>query len=272
MMPGDYVQYSNTALNEYEGEEIAIEPSNQTTQNWLVPSISRVVRGTVRIPNMSADPVHLPRSLHVANIRRVIDSPVDQCIVSKPAVLCSVTVPTTPKLHSASVQLDPAGQLSREDRERFRTMHSKYDAAFDPVISTYNDKFGIVRSKVYMGPVLPPPHKGRIPMYDQAKLQMLQDEADKMEQLGILAPPADVGVDHVLHVSPSFLVKKPGGPETGHRYLTAFNELGQYTRILPTLTRSCDEVIRKLASFKYIIKCDLTKNLRLTLTLAILGR
>ena len=76
----------------------------------------------------------------------------------------------------------------------------------------------------------------------------------------MMAPPADVGVDQVLHVSPSFLLKKPGGTETGHRFITAFNELTQYTRTQPTVSRSYDEVIRKLAPFKFIIKCDLAKS------------
>ena len=58
-----------------------------------------------------------------------------------------------------------------------------YDIVFDPKILTYNDRYGVVRSHVQIGPVLPPPRKGRIPMYDQSKLRILQEEADKLEGL-----------------------------------------------------------------------------------------
>ena len=77
-----------------------------------------------------------------------------------------------------------------------------------------------------MGPVLPPPRKGRIPLYNQGQLQLLQDEMDKLEELGVLAKPEDVGV-FVKHISSSFLVKKPSGE---HCLVTAFTDLAQYTR------------------------------------------
>ena len=74
--------------------------------------------------------------------------------------------------------------------------------------------------------------------------------------MGVLAKPEDVGV-HLKHVSPSFLVNNPSG---GHRFVTAFTELGQYIRIPPTVSRSCNDVLRKLSSWKYMIKCDLKKS------------
>ena len=110
--------------------------------------------------------------------------------------------------------------------------------------------------KVNLGKVPPPPHKSRFPHYKDADLQLLQEEFDKMDSLGVTAKPEDVGVD-VVFSSPSLLVKKSTG---GFRLCTAFNELGQYTRILPTASTSSNEVLRKLAGWKYIIKSDLTKS------------
>ena len=103
---------------------------------------------------------------------------------------------------------------------------------------------------------MPTPRKGKLPLYKQSNLQLLQEEADKLEALGVLAKPEDVGVD-VVYTSPSFLVKKPQG---GHRLVTAFNDLGCYTRILPTASTSCNDVLRRLSSWKYLIKSDLTKS------------
>ena len=68
----------------------------------------------------------------------------------------------------------------------------------------------------------------------------------------------------VKFASPSFLVKKPDG---SFRFVTAFNELGQYTRILPTVASSCNNVLRRLASYEYIIKTPF-KGLRVYTRLA----
>ena len=57
----------------------------------------------------------------------------------------------------------------------------------------------------------------------------------------------------VKFVSPSFLVQKPDGSS---RFVTAFNNLNQYVRLLPTATVSCDDVLRKLSSFRYLIKTE----------------
>ena len=87
-------------------------------------------------------------------------------------------------------------------------------------------------------------------------MQQLQIEADKLEKLGVLRKPEDMGIT-VKYVSPSFLKKKPDG---GYRFVTAFNNLGQYTRILPTVTPTTDDILRKISYFEYLIKTDFTKS------------
>jgi len=120
----------------------------------------------------------------------------------------------------------------------------------------YNDRSGRIRAKLNLGPVIPPPRKPKLPLYTQSQLQLIQEEADKLEELGVLAKPEDVGVD-VVFASPSFLTKNPDG---SHRFVTAFNELGEYSKVLPVASNSCDEVLRRLSSWKFIIKTDLKKS------------
>ena len=103
---------------------------------------------------------------------------------------------------------------------------------------------------------MPPPKKTKLPFYRSTDLQLLQDEADKLEVLGVLAKPEDVGIE-VKHASPSFLRGKPAG---GHRFVTAFNELADYVRIPPSIATSYNDILRKIGSWKYLIKCDLTKS------------
>jgi len=157
---------------------------------------------------------------------------------------------------SESVVVDPDGQLSSTDRLCFIETNKLFDNVFSTSLGCYNDQSGHIRANINIGPVEPPPRKEKLPLYNHGNLQQLQIEADKLEEMGVLAKPEDVGVQ-VKFVSPSFLVKKPNG---GFRFVTAFNNLGQYARILPTANISCDHVLRRLSSFKYLIKTDFTKS------------
>ena len=76
-----------------------------------------------------------------------------------------------------------------------------------------------------------------------------------LEYLGVLIKPEVLGVK-VKFVSPSFLCRKPDGT---YRFVTAFNELGHYTNVLPTTGPTSNDVLRQLSAFQYIIKTDLTK-------------
>ena len=260
IMPGDFLEVTDKSLLGFEGE-VSVEPhSDDVQQQWPLPIVSRAIQGRIRIPNLSCNPIQVARSQHIADIHKILIGPLKEEPISTPTVPTRKAISNVQKFHSSDILLDEHGQLSVNERQEFAKTNMDYDSVFDPKILSYNDRYGVVRSHVQIGPVLPPPRKGRIPMYDQSKLKILQEEADKLEKLGVLAAPGDIGIEHVTHVSPSFLIKKPGGPETGYRFVTAFNELAQYTRILPTASKTCDEVIRKLASFKYIIKCDLTKS------------
>lgn len=258
VMPGEFVEVYADELKPFNGE-VSIEPRNESPLcgTWPEPSISRVIQGSVRIPNLSDEAIPLSKSQHIAQIRRIIVPP------DSPA---ATSIPISPKTRplrepkfsnfSDTVMVDPDGQLSFKERQCFIETNERFDNVFSPHIGCYNDQSGHIRASINIGPVEPPPRKGKLPLYNHVNLQQLQIEADKLEQLGVLAKPEDVGVQ-VKFVSPSFLVKKPNG---GFRFVTAFNNLGQYARILPTANMSCDEVLRKISSFKYLIKTDFTKS------------
>ena len=54
---------------------------------------------------------------------------------------------------------------------------------------------------------------------------------------------------------PSFLIKKPNG---SYRLVTAFADVGRYTKPQPTLMPDVDPTLRQIAQWKYIIVTDLT--------------
>ena len=105
-----------------------------------------------------------------------------------------------------------------------------------------------------MGPVEPPQRKGRLPQYARGKLQELQDKFDNLESLGVFKRPEDVGIS-VEYLNPSFLVKKPNG---GSRLVTAFADVGRYSKPQPSLMPNVDSTLRLIAQWKHLIATDLT--------------
>ena len=259
ILPGDYYEFTSKDLHRFNGE-IVIEPHTDSPLkgNWPAPIVSRVIQGTVRIQNDLKEPVPISKSQHLALIRRVADPSDFKAIPSstKPVQICNQAVPNPNSNHSESVVINPDNYISSQTTNSFKALHHKFDSVFNPMFGSYNDASGLIRAKINLGKVAPPPHKSKIPLYKHSNLQLLQEEFDKLEALGVLAKPEDVGVD-IVYSSPSLLVKKPLG---GYRLCTAFNELSQYTRILPTASTSPNEVLRKLSRWKYMVKSDLTKS------------
>ena len=118
----------------------------------------------------------------------------------------------------------------------------------------YNGYFGPFEATVNMGPVEPPQRKGRVPQYARDKLMELQSKCDELEKQGILRRPEDINMT-VEYLSPSFLVKKSNG---GHRLVTAFSDVGKYSKPQPSLMPNVDAILRQVAQWKYIIVTDLT--------------
>ena len=93
-------------------------------------------------------------------------------------------------------------------KEKFAKVNSDFKNVFNSSFLPYNDNSGIIRANLNLGPVEPCARKGKMPFYDQKNLQMLQQEADKLEKLGVLGKHEVVGVE-VKYCSPSFLREKP---------------------------------------------------------------
>ncbi|XP_048586163.1 uncharacterized protein LOC125568287 [Nematostella vectensis] len=105
-----------------------------------------------------------------------------------------------------------------------------------------------------MGPVEPPQRKGRLPQYAREKLLELQDKFDELENQGVFKRPEDVGIS-VEYLNPSFLVRKPNG---GSRLVTAFADVGRYSKPQPSLMPNVDSTLRQIAQWNHLIATDLT--------------
>ena len=158
-------------------------------------------------------------------------------------------------IHSESVSVDPDNLLSDEYKLKFKALLEEYDEVFNPKFSGYNGAVGPFEAKVNMGPVQPPQRKGRVPQYSRQQLTELQNKFDELEDIGVFKRPEDIGVC-VEYVNPSFLVKKSNG---GFRLVTAFSDVGRYSKPQPSLMPDVESTLRQIAQWKYLIVTDLTK-------------
>ena len=75
---------------------------------------------------------------------------------------------------------------------------------------------------------------------------------DELEGTVLLKPEEGISVEYL---NPSFLVKKPSGKKC---LVTAFAEVGQYSKPQPALMPNVNQILRDIANWKYAQKSDLT--------------
>lgn len=244
----------------------ALEPRNdastvrltQTSQLWPSPDIVSSIAGKIRIPNLSSEPILLKRNQHFGQISPVF-VPSDQVpsldsgsVVNPPQKSRAST--SLNVKHSADVRNDPDNLLPPDMSAEFRSLLDEFDEVFDANIKGYNGAVGPFEAKVNMGPVEPPQRKGRLPQYARNKLEELQQKFDELEGIGVFRRPEDVDIS-VEYLNPSFLVKKSNG---GFRLVTAFADVGRYSKPQPSLMPDVDSTLRLIAQWKHIVATDLT--------------
>ena len=249
--PGDFIEIKLPEEVE-ENEQLALEPrSDENTCEWPSPHIVTTVGGMVRLSNQSSGPITLKKHQHFGQVSPVFEPKIHNNgeIMTLPDHKSSPV-----KACSNAIQIDPDNILPQDIIHKFQTLHSEYEEVFNPNYPGYNGAAGEYSNIVNMGPVQPPQRKGRIPQYNRSKLQELQDKCDELECQGVLRRPEEMGVV-AEYLNPSFLVKKTSG---GYRLVTAFAEVGRYSKPQPALMPDVDSTLQLIAQWQYIILSDLT--------------
>ncbi len=249
--------------------QLAIEPrtdsascrSVKSTHTWPQPAILNSVAGKLRLVNSSAEPIFIKKNDHICQARLVTDDPPRLVTDDLPPNLSSPPTPQpsqpqTNTYHSEQVSLDPDGILSPDDKVNFLALLKEFDRVFDPTITGYNGAAGPIKGVVNMGPVQPPQRKGRMPQYARDQLEQLQTKFDELEAMGVFQRPEDLNIV-AEYLNPSFLVKKRSG---GFRLVTAFTDVGRYSKPQPSLMPDVDSTLRKIACWRYIIVSDLSQS------------
>lgn len=260
--PGEYIELDLPPDLCDGDKELAIEPHVGTfqeltdTQQWPAPAMVRSVSGKIRIPNFTGQPQLVCRNAHVCQVRPTYVPSSSDATVTPPHMPVSANSPLhRSATHSSLVRLDPDNIMPPDIRDSFCALHREFDEVFDPHFKGYNGAVGPFQARVHMGPVQPPQRKGRVPQYSRGQLQELQTQFDVLEEMGVFRKPEDVDID-VEYVNPSFLVKKSDG---GFRLVTAFADVGRYSKPQPSLMPDVNSTLRLIAQWKYIIATDLTK-------------
>ena len=246
--PGDFVEV-DIPPDLGSDSTIAIEPSNNA---WIQPQVIDIVDGKARITNDTDEPYSIRRHYHICCARRTTH--VTQAVNPPPAPRPEPK-PNLNSPFSRGVKLDPDNVLSNSTRDQFKQVLANHDTVFGPDLPGYNGAAGPIEAQVNMGPVEPPQRKGRLPLYPRDKLVDLQEKFDELEKDHVVRKPEDVDVA-VEYLNPSFLIKKPSG---GHRLVTAFADVGRYSKPQPSLMPDVDSTLRTIAPWKVIIKTDLSR-------------
>ena len=87
----------------------------------LPPTITRVVQGSVRIPNNSPDPIKISSTQHIAQIRRVMTIPdLEHPIMNKTVLVNEKDITTSHEakpaiIYSTEIQNSPDNMLTKEE-------------------------------------------------------------------------------------------------------------------------------------------------------------
>ena len=223
--------------------------------NWPPPSIIEAVSGKVRIPNNTDEPLSLRKNEHFCQVCLTTELSCDS--TDSDIQLPKPPSPTT-EFHSDTISVDPDKTLLESYQTKFRTLTQAYNDVFETKIQGYNGSMGPFEATINMGAIQPSPpppqRKGRVPQCARNKLLELHRKFDELENQGVFALPESLGIT-AEYLNPSFLEKKTSG---GFRLVTAFAEVGRYSKPQPSLMPDVDSTLRSIARWKYLITSDLT--------------
>ena len=259
--PGDFLKIE--VLNANYDNTYAIEPRfdtscPQSTSSALWPSLALIssVAHRIRIPNLTQEPQFVKRNSHTASLFPTFHpSEYDVRDETHMRTVKTQQVKPVQMIHSTAIQVDPDHTFPPTLKERFISLHAEHDEVFDLAFKGYNGFLGPFQAVVNMSPTQPPQRKGRLPQYARNRLVELQEKFDELEALGVFKRPEEVNVN-VEYLNPSFLVKKPSG---GSRLVTAFADVGRYSKPQPSLLPDVDSTLRQIGQWRYIIATDLAK-------------
>ena len=155
------------------------------------------------------------------------------------------------------MSLDPSNLLPHDIRAKFRSLLDEYNHIFDPNINGYNGVEGPFEARGNLGSC------GTYPMRRQASPICLLPTTGTPTDVwwawstGRFERTKDINIP-VEYLNPSFLHKKPSSRWC---LVTAFADVGRYSKPQSFLMPDVDSMLRLIALWKHIIATDLTSRI-----------
>ena len=245
----------------YREEFVVIAPTRENEQDFVTPEVVKIDESkTVKITNMKSVPVRIKKHSSIADItamktvdcNKICTEAKDDLHLKRPDIFEKSEVD---KSYTDQILIDPDNQMTKTWKERFRKTCESFTDVINPNPGRYNNYYGNVDCTIDFCSTPPPSVKARLPNYSSEKLKIMAEQMDKMESMGVLAKPENVGVVPAF-VVPSLLVPKPEKGEW--RVVSDFTPLNIHIRKFETISPGIEEAKRTIAKYKYNIEMDLS--------------
>ena len=170
---------------------------------WPNPQFITCSDDVIQIPNLSSEPKSIRKGDHFCQILRTVAADT-QNTTADPHERSPLV--KDDKSAYLDVVIDPDNITPQEYKHKFECLCESYGHVFNPKLKGYNGRDGAIKAVVNMGPVQPPQRKGRLPLYNKDKLNLLQDMFDELEEQNDFGKPEKVGI-HVEYLNVSMLIK-----------------------------------------------------------------
>lgn len=246
-------------------ERIAVVPSfdQMKCSDWL-PQVCEVEEGVAIYRNNHEDrTISHPKHAHFKTI------PVNEVSLagmkksSKSPVIAKNPVNMEVLIRDIKIN---EKMLSRDQLMRLKKIHAVNCNTFDGDLSGgYNHKQGWFEAKFgFKDNSKPPPLKVWTPQYNRSCLDLLQAKCDQLQSQGVLADPAELGID-VKHVSPIMIQQKGRAKHKDLadctldeiRFISCQNVLNESIRPVPSSSTSHVKIFKFLGRWKFHIFADM---------------
>ena len=257
LYPGDDIELD--IPEDLHHQQLAIIPRGTFT-NVFNPSI-RTVEKSIKLVNTSTRPFNVKTHDHLADIRRVTSTIVNQDPHpfvhnhSDDRFKFESLITKQKEPDTASIEVDPDNLMPKAIKKKFLEANERYKHLFTKQPGRYSGFYGDSNTNLQF--ISPPVQTRKVatPSYNRDMLDKLAAKMDELRDDGILISPEKIGVS-VQFMSPSMLVPKTG-EDNQFRLVTDFTNLNRFIKRDMTTSPTINQARSDLSQKKLFCEMDL---------------
>ena len=261
--PGDPIQFSVPSSVPLDWEVLA-EPNLHEASNFFTSRVVQVSGGNFSVNNETTKFLDLKKNCKAVIIRSMQED-CDQLSQNIKAPSMCIPVPVSDILKEMS--LDDAQTMTQTQLQTLTNSVKKHKAVFQKDLPGYNHYYGPVYATLeFSGKSRPQPQKVRKPSYGAHGQLLFGQKCVEMQEQGVLADPAELGVQPIL-INNSWIVKK-NNPETVKkpiqqcsakdvRTVVGFDNLNKWLQEQPGEVTKPEQIYGAIANWRYMGEMDM---------------